>query len=229
MVAVRRGRRAHCTAPVDPVLALGGRCLDRVRRPARKGAREAPLPRARRRAGIVHAVDGPAPGGRRRRALLLVRPSRPVRAVPRPLVRRDAAVHDGRRRRGADLRGDAVPRADGRGGTAPGGRALRGCRSDARRHAVVRVPAGDAADDPAGADRGRGARLGSRTRRVRRIDHFAGNFPGRTRTVPIATYLALESDPEQALVLSLALIAVSFGVLLALRERCLGAARAVPG
>jgi molybdate transport system permease protein len=55
---------------------------------------------------------------------------------------------------------------------------------------------------------------------------FAGNFPGRTRTVPIATYLALESDPEKALVLSLVLIAVSFGVLVALRERWLGAGRA---
>ena len=52
---------------------------------------------------------------------------------------------------------------------------------------------------------------------------FAGNFPGRTRTVPIATYLALETDPEQALVLSLVLMVVSFVVLLALRDRWLGA------
>jgi molybdate transport system permease protein len=58
---------------------------------------------------------------------------------------------------------------------------------------------------------------------------FAGNFPGRTRTVPIATYLALESDPERALVLSLVLMAVSFAVLLALRERWLGAMRTAPG
>jgi molybdate transport system permease protein len=54
---------------------------------------------------------------------------------------------------------------------------------------------------------------------------FAGNFPGRTRTVPIATYLALETDPEAALVLSLVLIAVSFLVLLTLRDRWLGATR----
>ena len=51
---------------------------------------------------------------------------------------------------------------------------------------------------------------------------FAGNFPGRTQTMPLATYLALESDPESALVLSLVLIVVSFSVLLALRDRWLG-------
>ena len=51
---------------------------------------------------------------------------------------------------------------------------------------------------------------------------FAGNFPGTTQTMPLATYLALESDPEEALVLSLVLIAVSFAVLLGLRERWLG-------
>jgi molybdate transport system permease protein len=43
--------------------------------------------------------------------------------------------------------------------------------------------------------------------------------------VPIATYLALETDPEAALVLSLVLIAVSFLVLLTLRDRWLGATR----
>ena len=31
---------------------------------------------------------------------------------------------------------------------------------------------------------------------------FAGNFPGRTQTLPLATYLALESDPPAAIVLS---------------------------
>jgi molybdate transport system permease protein len=53
---------------------------------------------------------------------------------------------------------------------------------------------------------------------------FAGNFPGRTQTLPLATYLALESDPPAAIVLSLILIAVSFGVLVALRDRWLDAA-----
>ena len=38
---------------------------------------------------------------------------------------------------------------------------------------------------------------------------FAGNFPGRTQTMPLAVYLALETDPEAAIVLSLVLLAVS--------------------
>ncbi|MBH0776555.1 molybdate ABC transporter permease subunit [Nocardia sp. NEAU-351] len=48
---------------------------------------------------------------------------------------------------------------------------------------------------------------------------FAGNFPGRTTTMPLAVYLALETDPQDAIVLSLVLLAVSVAVLIALRER----------
>jgi molybdate transport system permease protein len=51
---------------------------------------------------------------------------------------------------------------------------------------------------------------------------FAGNFPGTTQTMPLATYLALETNPEQALVLGLVLIVVSFAVLAGLRDRWLG-------
>ena len=51
---------------------------------------------------------------------------------------------------------------------------------------------------------------------------FAGNFPGRTQTMPLAIYLANETDPGEAAALSLVLIAVSFGVLVALRDRYLG-------
>ncbi len=51
---------------------------------------------------------------------------------------------------------------------------------------------------------------------------FAGNFPGRTQTMPLAIYLANETNPDEAIVLSLVLIAVSFGVLVALRDRFLG-------
>src|SRR5213076_181600 len=40
---------------------------------------------------------------------------------------------------------------------------------------------------------------------------FAGNFPGRTQTMPLAVYLALESDPEAAIALSLVLLVVSIG------------------
>ncbi|GAB3655448.1 molybdate ABC transporter permease subunit [Glycomyces tarimensis] len=48
---------------------------------------------------------------------------------------------------------------------------------------------------------------------------FAGNFPGRTQTMPLAVYLALETDLEAAIVLSLILLAVSVAVLVCLRER----------
>jgi molybdate transport system permease protein len=48
---------------------------------------------------------------------------------------------------------------------------------------------------------------------------FAGNFPGRTQTMPLAVYLALEQDLDAAIVLSLVLLAVSVAVLVALRER----------
>jgi molybdate transport system permease protein len=51
---------------------------------------------------------------------------------------------------------------------------------------------------------------------------FAGNFPGTTQTLPLATYIALETNPQEALILSLVLIAVSFAVLVGLRDRWLG-------
>jgi len=46
---------------------------------------------------------------------------------------------------------------------------------------------------------------------------FAGSFPGITETMPIAVYTAAESDLESAVALSVVLLAVSFGILLALR------------
>ncbi|GIH46335.1 molybdate ABC transporter permease subunit [Microbispora rosea] len=52
---------------------------------------------------------------------------------------------------------------------------------------------------------------------------FAGNFPGRTQTMPLAVYLALETDPDAAIVLSLVLLAVSVIVLAGLRDRWVGA------
>jgi molybdate transport system permease protein len=57
---------------------------------------------------------------------------------------------------------------------------------------------------------------------------FAGNFPGTTQTMPLAVYLALQRDPEAAIVLSLVLLAVSLGTLLLLRDRWLGRAGAAP-
>jgi molybdate transport system permease protein len=51
---------------------------------------------------------------------------------------------------------------------------------------------------------------------------FAGNLPGSTQTMPLAVYLALERDPEEALLISLVLIGISLTVLLGLRDRWLG-------
>ncbi|KAA2266156.1 molybdate ABC transporter permease subunit [Solihabitans fulvus] len=51
---------------------------------------------------------------------------------------------------------------------------------------------------------------------------FAGNFPGQTRTMPLAVYIALESAPEAAIALSLVLLVVSVLVLASLRERWIG-------
>jgi molybdate transport system permease protein len=50
---------------------------------------------------------------------------------------------------------------------------------------------------------------------------FAGNYPGTTQTMPLAVYLALESDPDAAIALSLVLLAVSVAVLALLRDRWL--------
>ncbi|MFZ1286587.1 MAG: ABC transporter permease [Candidatus Phosphoribacter sp.] len=50
---------------------------------------------------------------------------------------------------------------------------------------------------------------------------FAGSFPGRTQTMPIAVYYALETDPDAAIQLSLVLLLVSVIVLFALRDKWL--------
>lgn len=51
---------------------------------------------------------------------------------------------------------------------------------------------------------------------------FAGNFPGTTQTMPLAVYLSLETNPEEAIILALLLIAISFAVLVGMRDRWLG-------
>jgi molybdate transport system permease protein len=53
---------------------------------------------------------------------------------------------------------------------------------------------------------------------------FAGNFPGTTQTMPLAVYLALQSDPDAAIALSLVLLVVSVATLVLLRDRWLGRA-----
>jgi molybdate transport system permease protein len=52
---------------------------------------------------------------------------------------------------------------------------------------------------------------------------FAGDIQGRTQTLPLAVYLALQDDEHVAIALSLALLAVSVVVLVSLRGRWLGA------
>ena len=48
---------------------------------------------------------------------------------------------------------------------------------------------------------------------------FAGNLPGRTQTLPLAVFVALESDRDAAVALSLVMVAISLTVLIALREK----------
>jgi molybdate transport system permease protein len=48
---------------------------------------------------------------------------------------------------------------------------------------------------------------------------FAGNLPGKTQTLPLAIYTALESDLRAAQALSALLVVVAFALLLALRAR----------
>jgi molybdate transport system permease protein len=48
---------------------------------------------------------------------------------------------------------------------------------------------------------------------------FAGNLPGRTRTLPLETFVALERDPETAIAISVVLLTVSLVVLVTMRGR----------
>lgn len=52
---------------------------------------------------------------------------------------------------------------------------------------------------------------------------FAGNLQGRTQTVPLAVYVALETRLEAAITLSVVLLATSLTVLIVLRDRFLPA------
>jgi molybdate transport system permease protein len=48
---------------------------------------------------------------------------------------------------------------------------------------------------------------------------FAGNLPGTTQTLPLAVYQAAQSDLDGAVALAVILLAVSLGLLVALRAR----------
>ena len=54
---------------------------------------------------------------------------------------------------------------------------------------------------------------------------FAGNFEGRTQTMPLAVFLALETNPPAAIALSLVLLAVSVTVLAVVGSRVLAGRR----
>ncbi len=51
---------------------------------------------------------------------------------------------------------------------------------------------------------------------------FAGNLQGRTQTLPLAVFVALESDRETAVAISLLMVAISLIVLISLRDRWWG-------
>lgn len=51
---------------------------------------------------------------------------------------------------------------------------------------------------------------------------FAGNVESRTQTLPLGVYALLQSDPAQAIALSLVLLAIAIAVLALLRDRWLG-------
>jgi molybdate transport system permease protein len=48
---------------------------------------------------------------------------------------------------------------------------------------------------------------------------LAGNLPGVTQTMPTATYVTMQSDPDAAITLALILLLVAVGILFALRDR----------
>jgi molybdate transport system permease protein len=51
---------------------------------------------------------------------------------------------------------------------------------------------------------------------------FAGNLPGSTQTMPLAVYVALQSNTDGAVALSVVLLVVALAILLGLRHRWLG-------
>jgi len=48
---------------------------------------------------------------------------------------------------------------------------------------------------------------------------FAGNLPGTTQTMPLAVYIALETNLQAAIALSLVLLVISLALLIAMRDR----------
>ena len=172
-------------------------------------------------------VDGAAAGCRRRRIAVRARPPRAGRSVARSLVRHPLAVHVGRRRDRPDVRRDALLRRHGRGGICarqmPATTMRRAPSAPARWYSFRRVtlPAIRSAL-VAGAVLSWARAFGEFGATIT----FAGSFPGKTQTLPLSVYLALDTDPQQAIVIALLMVAVSFAVLVALRDRWLGGGEA---
>ena len=179
------------------------------------------VPRPAAGAGAGHRAAGAAAGGRRRRAA--ARASAAAGLLGQWLdahVRHHAAVHHRRRR--------ASPRRSWR---------CRSWSSPSRARCAAPTPATrrpPPRSAPAGWTTFRrvtlplvapGVAAGAVLCWARALGEFgatitfAGNFPGTTQTMPLAVYLALETDPEAAIVLSLVLLAVSVAILAGLRDR----------
>ncbi|CAM5670796.1 Molybdenum transport system permease OS=Streptomyces griseomycini OX=66895 GN=FHS37_004087 PE=3 SV=1 [Streptomyces griseomycini] len=151
--------------------------------------------------------------------LLALGQRRHRRAVAGRVVRHHAAVHHHGRGPRGDVRRDAVP-GHQRGGHAARRRpALRGGRHHPRRLPLHRLPPGHPAADRTGIAAGAVLAWARALGEFGATITFAGNFPGRTQTMPLAVYLALQNDPAAAIALSLVLLTVSIAVLAGLRDR----------
>ena len=118
---------------VHQALTLSLRCslsavapVYRARRAAGLAAGPDPLSGPNPGAGPGHPADGPAPGRRRRRPPLRLRPPGLRRTVARPADRSHAGVHDQRGHPGRDIRVAAISRHRGRSRLPPDRPALRG-------------------------------------------------------------------------------------------------------
>ncbi len=121
----------------------------------------------------------------------------------------------------ANLRRDALPRLRRRRRAAISGPPQRTSRRLPGRQPVADLPPRDGSADRAWNRRGRRAVLRPRARRVRRDDHVRRLLPRRDAHTPDRVVPRDELGPDTAIALALVLLAVSLGVLLALRDRWL--------
>src|SRR4051812_29364592 len=175
--AVERPRRpAHVPRDTDRAAAVAGvlsgcaRHLDRRRSAAGMGARAARVPGQVAGPRVGDRATGASAGRRWRGTAAGLRPAR---SRPAPSGLHDVGCHGSR-----GVRGDAVPDPHCRRGNRLARRPLRAGVGDARLASAEDVPPGDAPTGDAGSRRGSGARVGARTRGVRR-DHHLRRQPAR--------------------------------------------------